>query len=205
MRPFSQRLAWLMAEMWYTWEKSAIGWPLERRKAFIFCWLSCLGFFAWLRLLVDESPLFVHSKITPTLLQLRPGASRRGGVLWAVTIWGCWRLVGHCFLWRRMLIVVSNIAMEPLTEQHDPGCWDFQNTVKNICWCCRKTQGVLLRKCNEITAWQISAVTHTSKVSELKTSKVWTLSLTHFIYALSGFFQSLKGFLERFLILTTKI
>lgn len=74
---------------------------------------------------------FVLSKLTPTLLQLRPGASQKGGVLQAVTIWGCWHSAGHCFLWRQMVIVLSNRAMESLTEQHDSGCWDFQNTVKS--------------------------------------------------------------------------
>lgn len=135
-------------------------------------------------------PLFVRSEIAPTLLQHRPGVSHKGGVLWAVTIWDCWRSAGHCFLWRQMVIVVSNIAMESLTEQHDPGFWDFQITVKNIfccCWYGRKTQGMLLRKCNELTTGGISVVTHTSKVSELKTGKIWTFNLTHFIYALSDF------------------
>lgn len=107
MRSLPLRLAWLMAEMWCTWEKSAIGWPLERRKAFIYCWLSCLRFClvlssCWLQL------LFVHSKLSPTILLLRPCTSHKGGVLWTVTIWGFWHSVGHCFLWRQMVIVVSN-------------------------------------------------------------------------------------------------
>lgn len=69
MRPSSQRLAWLRAAMWYTWEKSAIGWPLPRRKAFTFGWLSCLGFFACLRPLADESASLTRARSHPSAAQ----------------------------------------------------------------------------------------------------------------------------------------